>query len=166
MGFPSGSAGKESTCNTGDSGDLGSIPGWGRFPGGRRGNPFQYFCPENPVVEEPGGLQSVGSQRVGQVWATNTLKLWCAQAIFQDLCHHRSVWFLSKATRACIYHERVEFRLQDSTTVFPIHLHWRPHPTPISCMSEVAGWEPLYPNTGGLGTGHPHPDPTLVPGPF
>ena len=31
MGFPSGSDGKESTCNVGD---LGSIPGLGRYPGG------------------------------------------------------------------------------------------------------------------------------------
>ena len=33
MGFPCGSAGKESTCNVGD---LGSIPGLGRSPGSRR----------------------------------------------------------------------------------------------------------------------------------
>ena len=49
MGFPSGSAGKESTCNTGDSGDLGSIPGWGRFPGGGNGNPLQYSCLGNSM---------------------------------------------------------------------------------------------------------------------
>ena len=30
MGFPGGSDGKESACN---AGDLGSIPGLGRFPG-------------------------------------------------------------------------------------------------------------------------------------
>ena len=30
MGFPCGSAGKESTCN---AGDLGSVPGLGRAPG-------------------------------------------------------------------------------------------------------------------------------------
>ena len=30
VGFPCGSAGKESTCN---EGDLGLIPGLGRFPG-------------------------------------------------------------------------------------------------------------------------------------
>ena len=29
------------------------------------GNPFQYSCLENPLTEEPGGLQSMGSQRVG-----------------------------------------------------------------------------------------------------
>ena len=45
MSFPGGSDGKESTWNVGD---LGSIPGSGRFPGGRRhGNPLQYSCLEN-----------------------------------------------------------------------------------------------------------------------
>ena len=33
--FPDGSAGKESTCNTGDAADVGSIPGLGRYPGNR-----------------------------------------------------------------------------------------------------------------------------------
>ena len=39
--------GKESACNTGDTGDAGSILGLRRSPGGGRGNPLQYFCPEN-----------------------------------------------------------------------------------------------------------------------
>ena len=45
-GFPGGSDGKESACNTGD---LGSIPGLGRSSGGGQGNPLQYFCLENPM---------------------------------------------------------------------------------------------------------------------
>ena len=45
--FPDDSAGKESTCN---AGDLGSIPGSGRSPGGRKGNPLQYSGLENPIV--------------------------------------------------------------------------------------------------------------------
>ena len=45
--FPSGSAGKESTCNVGDTGDLGLIPRSRRFPGGGHGNPLQYSCQEN-----------------------------------------------------------------------------------------------------------------------
>ena len=45
MGFPGGSDGKESACN---AGDLGSIPGLGRSPGGGHGNPLQYSCLENP----------------------------------------------------------------------------------------------------------------------
>ena len=38
-GFPGGSAGKEFVCNVGD---LGSIPGLGRSPGGGHGHPLQY----------------------------------------------------------------------------------------------------------------------------
>ena len=44
MGFPSSLAGKESTCNVGD---LGLIPGLGRSPGGRYGNPPHCSCLEN-----------------------------------------------------------------------------------------------------------------------
>ena len=47
--FPSGSAVKESACNAGDVGDSGLIPGWGRSPGVRNGNPLQYSYQENPM---------------------------------------------------------------------------------------------------------------------
>ena len=46
MGFPDGLDSNESTCNTGD---LGSIPGLGKSPGEKNGNPLQYFCLENSV---------------------------------------------------------------------------------------------------------------------
>ena len=58
--FPGGSAGKESACSTGD---LGLISVLGRSLGERNGNPLQYSCLENSM-DEPGGLQSMGSQRV------------------------------------------------------------------------------------------------------
>ena len=45
-GFPSSSAGKESACN---AGDLGSIPGVGRFPGEGKGYPLQYPGLENSM---------------------------------------------------------------------------------------------------------------------
>ena len=44
LGFPGGTDGKESSCHVGD---LGSIPGLGRSPGGGHGNPLQYSCLEN-----------------------------------------------------------------------------------------------------------------------
>ena len=44
--FPGGSDGKASAYNTGDPG---SIPGSGRSPGERNGNPLQYSCLENPM---------------------------------------------------------------------------------------------------------------------
>ena len=47
-------------------GELGLIPDLGRSPGEGNGNPLQYSCLENPMDRgEPGGLQSMGSQRVG-----------------------------------------------------------------------------------------------------
>ena len=60
MGFPGGSDGKESACN---AGDLGLIPGLGRFPGERNGYPFQYSCLENPM-DRGAHLRSMGSQRI------------------------------------------------------------------------------------------------------
>ena len=53
-------------ANTGDIRDTGSIPGSGRYPGEGNGNPLQYSCLKIPWTEEPGGLQSMGSQRVRQ----------------------------------------------------------------------------------------------------
>ena len=44
-GFPGGSYGKESACS---EGDLVSIPGLGRSPGGGYDNALQYSCLENP----------------------------------------------------------------------------------------------------------------------
>ena len=46
LGFPCGSAGKESACN---EGDLGSIPGLGRSPGERKGYPLPYSGLENSI---------------------------------------------------------------------------------------------------------------------
>ena len=40
------SVSKESDCS---AGDLGLIPGSGRFPGEGNGNPLQNSCPENPT---------------------------------------------------------------------------------------------------------------------
>ena len=62
LGFPSGSVGKKSACNTGDAG---LIPGLGRSPGGGNGNPPQYSCLENPM--DRGAWQVIvhGVARVG-----------------------------------------------------------------------------------------------------
>ena len=46
MGFPGGSDGKASACNTGD---LGSVPGLRRSPGEGNGNPLQYSCLDNSM---------------------------------------------------------------------------------------------------------------------
>ena len=61
-GVPWQLSSRESTCTAGDAGDVGSIPGLGRPPGGEHGHPLQCSCLENPWMEKPGGLQSMGSQ--------------------------------------------------------------------------------------------------------
>ena len=46
MSFPSGSGGKESSCNAGDTN---LIPGFGKSPGEMNGYPLQYSCLENSI---------------------------------------------------------------------------------------------------------------------
>ena len=60
MGFSGDSVSKEYTCN---AGDLGLIPELGRSPEEGNGNPLKYLAWRIPWTEEPGGLQSMGSQR-------------------------------------------------------------------------------------------------------
>ena len=47
-GFPGGSVVKKKKLAS-DTGDPGSIPGWGRSPGEANGNPLQYSCLGNPM---------------------------------------------------------------------------------------------------------------------
>ena len=59
LGFPGGSAGKESICNVAD---LGSIPGLGRSPGEGKVYPLQYSGLENSM-----DCMVMGSQRMGHI---------------------------------------------------------------------------------------------------
>ena len=60
--FPGGSDNKVAAYNVGDSG---SIPGSGRSPGEGNSNHSSTVALKIPWMEEPGRLQSMGSQRVG-----------------------------------------------------------------------------------------------------
>ena len=70
MGFPCGSAGKESACNVGD---LDSIPGLGRSPGEGKGYPLQYSGLENSMDCIAHGVAN------SQTWLSN----------FHSLTHSR-----------------------------------------------------------------------------
>ena len=67
MGFPGGSALKNLPANAGDAG---SIPELGRAPGEEMATHSSLPAWEVPWTEESGGLQSMGSPRVGHNWAT------------------------------------------------------------------------------------------------
>ena len=62
-GPPRWFSGKESICNIGD---MGLIPGQGRSSRQGNGSSLQYSCQGNPMDRGVRGLQSMGSQRVGQ----------------------------------------------------------------------------------------------------
>ena len=63
------SVSKEFACSAGDPG---SIPGLGRSPGEEMATHSSILAWKISWTEEPGGLQSMGSQRVRHDWATNT----------------------------------------------------------------------------------------------
>ena len=66
-GFPSGSVVKNLPAN---AGDVGSIPGLGRFLGEGNGNPLQYSGLENPMNRGARWVTVHGVTRVGHDLAT------------------------------------------------------------------------------------------------
>ena len=65
LGFPGGLVVKNHPANARDAGATGSVPGLGRSPGEGNGNPLWILAWKIPWKEEPGGLQPMGSRRVG-----------------------------------------------------------------------------------------------------
>ena len=65
-GFPGGTSSKENLpANACDLREAGLIPGLGRYPGGRHGNPLQYSFLENPMVR---GAWKATVHRVAKNW--------------------------------------------------------------------------------------------------
>ena len=62
--FPGGSVVKNPPAKAGDTGDSDLIPGLGRSPGERNGNPLLYSCLENPMDREAWQATGHGSQRL------------------------------------------------------------------------------------------------------
>ena len=60
VGFPGGTEVKSTPANGGDSGNMDSIPGSGRFPGRGNGNPLQYSSLDSPIDKGiHGGLKEL-----------------------------------------------------------------------------------------------------------
>ena len=95
FGLPGWLRGKESTCQYRRRG----FDPWVRtIPWRMKWNPLQHPCLENSGTEETGGLQSMGSPRVGHHWATDHI-LWsikCAKA----LCLKQTYLFILKCFTA------------------------------------------------------------------
>ena len=80
MGNPCGSASKEFACNTGD---LGLIPGLGRFPGEGKGCPFQYSGLENSMDCTVHGVTYI------HLFPMEKHSLW-------NPCNHRTLFIIFK----------------------------------------------------------------------
>ena len=98
-GFPSDSCGKESACN---AGDLGSFPGWEDTLEKEMATHSNILAQSIPWTEEPGRLQSIGSQRIGHHLATNT----CSNNV-QGLL---DLNFLTKESNLCPQQRKGEVR--------------------------------------------------------
>ena len=68
---PRGSAGKESSCNAGDTGHAGWISGFGRSPGGGNGNTLSHSCLKNPMER---GAWWAAVQRLVKSWTRLSLR--------------------------------------------------------------------------------------------
>ena len=96
LGFPGGSAGKESTCSVGD---LGSIPGLGRSLGGRHGNPLQYSYLENPHGQRSVvGCSPRGCKESDTTEGLSTLSNWYLQSPNYPALHILIPNYISKLT--------------------------------------------------------------------
>ena len=70
LGFPDDSAGRELACNAGDTGDMGLIPGLGRYSGEGNCCPLQYSCLKNPMNRGFWGATVQWVSR-SQTWQSN-----------------------------------------------------------------------------------------------
>ena len=83
---------KKPHANVGDTKDMGSVPGWGTSPGGGRGNTLQCSCLKK---EEPGRLQSIGSQSQTQLKQLSTHA--CTQPINWSVAMVVKLWDTSES---------------------------------------------------------------------
>ena len=75
QGFSGGSVGKESTCNARATGDMSSIPGWGRSPGEGNGNPTKYSYLGNAMDR---GAWRATDHEVAKNWTRLSTTLVCS----------------------------------------------------------------------------------------
>ena len=86
-GFPGGTSGREPTCHAGDIRDPGSIPGWGRSPGGGNGHPLQYSCLENPT-DRGAWWATVHGVTKSQTQLKQSSRHACMEILTPTLCTH------------------------------------------------------------------------------
>ena len=118
--FPSDSDSKESACN---AGGLGSIPKLGRSPREGMATNSSIVAWKIPWWEEHGGPQSMGSQRVGHDWATNTLTLTLTRFVIAFLPRSKRLLISWLQSPSAVILEP-ENEVCHCFLCFPIYLPW------------------------------------------
>ena len=106
-GFLGGASSKEATSQCRRLKRCWLDPCIRKIPGEGHGNPLRYSCLENwQRTEEPGGLQSIGSHRVGHDWRDLVLRKEWNNAICRNMDGPRdyhTMWSQSKKERQILY---------------------------------------------------------------
>ena len=131
VGLPRHHSGKEPTCQCRRHKRCGFDPWVRKMPWGGNGNPLQYACPGNPRTEEPGGSQSMESQRVGHDWATEKNTQMCAHThthkqfrsfkLYQEICNSQLHWPNTSILSATKCHSRFRYNANSKK-----HAFWGP----------------------------------------
>ena len=117
-GFPDGASGKEPTCQCKRHKRCGFDLRMGRSPGGGHGTHPSVLAWRIPLTEEPGGLQSIRSQRVRHDWSDLT----CNTCIYREVepAIRQSEW-------ALVMLQRTNFNLHLVLTVCDPESAWWGH---------------------------------------
>ena len=104
---------KNLPANAGDISEVGSVPGSARSPGGRNGNPLQYFCLEDPMDR---GTWWATVHRVIKTWTRlsdiTQLKLESGRPIEGTLTPYRSCQLLPTGRCQWLQQEEVSYASQ------------------------------------------------------
>ena len=98
-GLPRWCSGKQSACHSRRLQRHGFDPWLWKIPWSRKWQPTPVFLPgESPWTEEPGWLQSMGSQTVGQNWTTKHSIVWVKflkNGVYKTISYHfKTAWIL------------------------------------------------------------------------
>ena len=107
LGFPGGARGKEPSCQCRRCKSCRFDPWVGKIPWRRAWQPASVFFPgESPWTEEPGGLQSIGLQRVGHDWSdlARSMHILLIPQLQFNFKESFKSWIVVKYTQHQIYH--------------------------------------------------------------
>ena len=153
MGFPSNSAGKDSTCSAGDTS---SIPGSGRSTGEGIGYPLQYSGLENSMDYVVHGVRKTWTQLSDFHFRVLNFKLYRSIAGILERTQLSSVWFSHSVMSDSLWpHEPQHARPPCPSPSPRVHTNLCPlsrwcHPTILSSVIPFSSCPQSFPASGSF----------------